>query len=316
MKSAVLLTMTISKDRWRKSKSVVQNWSYLVKFKYLLIVILLLPSHIAEVFSEQPTFRMPKYAEGEIPPPRSQAEVDSLLAGAQPLVEEKPLHVVLVAGPKDHDVGEHDYPNWQKVWSRLLAREEQTKVDTAWEFPDENQIDAADVLVFYQRGRWNDERAAAIDPFLARGGGAVYIHWAVDGRGGEQEMAKRIGLASLGGSIGYRHGPIHVDFSHNPHHPIARNLTEVDWVDESYWRFEEILHKSLSWGQVLRRESPAPCFGPLSTDADGCSFRSLGTTCGPLTIQFSGQSSCGIAWAGRRNVDRFNELVALDARID
>ena len=57
------------------------------------------------------------------------------------------------------------------------------------------------MLVFFQRGRWNDERAAAIDPFLARGGGAVYIHWAVDGQGGQEEFAKRIGLASLGGSI-------------------------------------------------------------------------------------------------------------------
>ncbi|MDC0937346.1 hypothetical protein OAS39_13755, partial [Pirellulales bacterium] len=187
-------------------------------------------------YCEELSSRMPVYAEGKLPPPRSRAEVAQLLAHSNDGEEEAPLRVVLVAGPKDHKPGEHDYPNWQKVWSRLLARQDHTEVDLAWEFPKPEQIDAADVLVFYQRGRWNDERAAAIDPFLARGGGAVYIHWAVYGRGGEHEMAKRIGLASLGGSIGYRHGPLRIDFSHNPDHPIARNLTEVDWVDESYWR--------------------------------------------------------------------------------
>ena len=129
-----------------------------------------------------------------------------LLAGSQTASEEKPLKVVLIAGNKDHKAGEHDYPNWQNVWQRMLEQHAATEVDKAWEFPGQKQIDWADVLVFYHRGRWNDERAAAIDPFLARGGGAVYIHWAVDGRGGEHEMAKRIGLASLGGSIGYRHG--------------------------------------------------------------------------------------------------------------
>ena len=148
---------------------------------------------------------MPNYPDMDPPPPRTQAEVERLLAGGEADggkadgENADPLRIVLVDGPKDHGKGEHDYPAWKEVWSRLLAHAEYTTVDTAREFPSAEQIEAADVLVFYQRGSWNDERATAIDPFLARGGGLVYIHWAVDGRGQEAEMAKRIGLSALGG---------------------------------------------------------------------------------------------------------------------
>jgi hypothetical protein len=155
-------------------------------------------------FGEQKSFRMPQYANGEPPAARTRDEVAKLLAGATTGKEKaaesarSPMQIVLVAGPKDHGTGEHDYPAWQKVWSRLLAEAPATKVETAWEFPSSEQIDRADVLVFYQRGRWDAERASAIDPFLARGGGLVYIHWAVDGRGQQDEMSKRIGLSALG----------------------------------------------------------------------------------------------------------------------
>ena len=204
-------------------------------------LLLLLAGRSQAVRAEEP-FRMPVYADAPAPPPpRTQAEVVQLLAGADEAAAKedasaRPLRIVLVAGPKDHDKGEHDYPAWQKVWPRLLKRAANTEVDTAWEFPSQEQIDWADVLVFFQRGRWDDDRAAAIDPFLARGGGAVYIHWAVDGQGGQEEFAKRIGLASLGGSIKYRHGEMNIDLHPGADHPIARNFDGIDLVDEAYWK--------------------------------------------------------------------------------
>ena len=266
--------------------------------------------------AEQP-YSMPEYAKGKLPPPRSQAEVEKLLAGSNAENEDKPFRVVLVAGPKDHKKGEHDYPNWQKVWSRMLSLQKQTEVETAWEFPEPEQLKKADVLVFYQRGRWNEQRAAAMDPFLARGGGAVYIHWAVDGRGGEQEMAKRIGLASLGGSIGYRHGPLRIDFSHNPDHPISRNLTEVDWVDESYWRLRGDPSKITLLGTGVEEGEPRPLFWTVERGR-GRVFVSIPghymwTFDDPI---FRAVLLRGIAWVGHRNVDRFNDLVTLDARVE
>ena len=264
------------------------------------------------------SFRMPQYVEDEQPPPpRRLTDVQRLLAGAEAEDNVKPLRVLLVAGPKDHQPGEHDYPNWQQVWSRLIAQHRQTRVDTAWEFPQQQQLDAADVTVFYQRGRWDDERAAAMDPYLARGGGAVYIHWAVDGRGGEVEMAKRIGLAALGGSIRYRHGPLHIDFSHNPMHPIARNLTAVDWIDESYWQLRGDPSQITLLGTGDEEGKPRPLFWTVERGR-GRVFVSIPghymwTFDDPF---FRTVLLRGIAWAGHCKVDRFNSLVTLDARIE
>lgn len=259
---------------------------------------------------------MPEYGSATPPPPRSQAEVERLLQGSQPHDDPKPLAILLVAGPKDHGPGEHDYPAWQAVWARLLARAAATTVDTAWEFPTPEQIEKADVLVFYQRGRWNEERARAIDPFLARGGGAVYIHWAVDGQGGEEAMAQRIGLAARGGSIRYRHGPLRIDFSHNRQHPIARNLTEVDWVDESYWQLRGDRSRIDVLGTAVEEGKPRPLFWTVEQGRGRVFVSILGhymwTFDDPV---FRTVLLRGIAWAGRSSVDRFNGLVRLDARL-
>lgn len=272
------------------------------------------------------SFRMPVYSnEDDIPPPRSRAEVQKLLApakdddAAQSVAEseQKPFRIVLVAGDKDHDAGEHDYPAWQKVWSRLLAEAPGTKVDTAWDFPSGEQIDDADVLVFYQRGRWNDERAAAIDPFLARGGGCVYIHWAVDGRGGQEEFAKRIGLASLGGGIKYRHGVLNVDFSPGKDHPVARNFDKLQWTDESYWQLfgDPTRLNLIATGE--EDGEPQPLFWTVERGR-GRVFVSIP---GHYMWTFDDPTFRllllrGIAWCGRRDVDRFNDLIWLDARVN
>ena len=149
----------------------------IVWIRTIAVVLLLIGSGPSAAAEE--SFRIPEYADAPAPPPpRRHAEVERLLAGADAAAaaadkSAPPLRIVLVSGPKDHGKGEHDYPAWVKVWSRLLARAPRTEVDTAYEFPSPEQIENADVLVFFQRGRWDDERAAAIDPFLARGGGAV-----------------------------------------------------------------------------------------------------------------------------------------------
>lgn len=272
--------------------------------------------------AEEP-YRMPVYStEAPVPPARSRDDVEHVLAGADAAApaggeQAGPLRVVLVAGPKDHDQGEHDYPAWQKAWSRLLARAPDTTVDTAWEFPSQEQIDNADVLVFFQRGRWDDARAAAIDPFLARGGGAVYVHWAVDGRGGQEEFAKRIGLASLGGSIKYRHGEMDIDLRPGADHPITRNLHHIELEDEAYWELTGDPSQINLLGTSIEDGAPQPIFWTVE-QGPGRVFVSIPghyswTFDDPL---FRTLLLRGIAWAGHRNVDRFNELVTLDARVE
>src|SRR5947209_7558111 len=66
---------------------------------------------------------MPRDHQGPRPKRRTRAEVSAVLAGApEPLPRLRWLRVLLVAGKKDHGPGEHDYPAWQKAWTRLLAR--------------------------------------------------------------------------------------------------------------------------------------------------------------------------------------------------
>ena len=245
------------------------------------------------------------------------SEVKSLLAGAiisKP--EQNPLKLVLVSGPKDHGPGEHDYPAWQKVWSRLLAVTPQTETETAWEFPSAQQLERSDVLIFYQRGRWDAMRARAIDAYLARGGGLVYIHWAVDGRGGEAEFAARIGLAARGGRIRFRHGPLDIDFSSAGNHPIARHFTSVHWVDESYWTLTGDRQTITLLGTSVEEGASQPQFWTVQRGKGRVFVSILGhymwTFDDPA---FRVLLLRGIAWSGHRSVDRFNDVVLLDARV-
>src|SRR5262249_52178026 len=142
---------------------------------------------------------------------------------------------VLVAGKKDHGPGEHDYPAWLAVWSRLLGMADDVKVTAATDWPAPEDIKSADVMVFYQQGTWTPERARDIDAYLERGGGLVYVHYAVDGGSDAPGFAQRIGLAWRGGQSKYRHGPLELGFESGDRHPVGRNFDKVKLVDESYW---------------------------------------------------------------------------------
>src|SRR5687767_2138209 len=167
-----------------------------------------------------PPTAMPRDHKGPRPKARTVAEVEAVLAGApNPPEKIRPLRIALVAGKKDHAKGEHDYPAWQKAWSVLFKMADQVEVSTPWEWPEKSEFQKADVMVFFQRGDWSPQRAVDIDAFLERGGGLVYIHWAVDGRSDAPGFAKRIGLASVGGKIKFRHGPLDLYFNKEVKHP-------------------------------------------------------------------------------------------------
>src|SRR5262249_10879781 len=180
---------------------------------------------------------MPRDYSGPPPAPRTRTEVRAILEGAaEPLAKLRPIRIVLVAGRKDHGPGEHDYPAWQKAWKELLSAADEIDVSTAWDWPAADDLKTADVLVFYQQGTWTADRARDIDAFLKRGGGLVYLHYAVDGGKDAPGFAQRIGLAWEGGRSKFRHGPLELGFETGNHHPIGRNFGKVKFVDESYWQ--------------------------------------------------------------------------------
>ncbi|MDB5312940.1 MAG: hypothetical protein JWO38_7142 [Gemmataceae bacterium] len=253
---------------------------------------------------------MPRDYPGARPKPRTTAEVNAVLAGApNPPEKTRPVRIVLVAGPKDHGPGEHDYPAWQKAWAELVAAADNVEVATAWEWPAKEEFGKADVMVFFQRGDWDAKRAADVDAFLERGGGLVYLHWAVDGRKDSPGFARRIGLTWGNGSK-FRHGPVDLAFNREAKHPVARNFDKLAMVDESYWNLTGELPAGRVIASAVEDNQPRPLFWSLE-QGKGRVFVSIPghyswTFDDPL---FRVLLLRGIAWTAREPVDRFIELV-------
>jgi type 1 glutamine amidotransferase len=283
----------------------------------LVLCAALLAALSANVLARPEPPRMPDYGKGTPPPPRDMQEVKAVLAGApEPPAKTRPIHIVLVAGKKDHGPGEHDYPAWLEVWSRLLATADDVKVTTAMDWPSAEDLKTADVLVFYQQGKWTAERARDIDAHLARGGGLVYVHWAVNGGPEAPAFAQRIGLAWGTPESKYRHGPLELGFEGGARHPIARNFDKVKLVDESYWNLAGDPKKINVLASAPEDGQPRPLFWTLEP-GKGRVFVSIPghyawTFDDPL---YRVLLLRGIAWSAHEPVDRFNALVTPGARI-
>jgi putative heme-binding domain-containing protein len=261
--------------------------------------------------------RMPNYGRGTPPEPRTRKEVEAVLAGsAAKAGATRAVNILLVAGRKDHGPGEHDYPAWQRVWKQLLSMADATTVTTADDWPSPDQLKTSDVLVFYQQGKWTPERAKDLDAFLARGGGAVYIHYAVDGDKDAPGFAQRIGLAWQGGQSRFRHGHLDLGFETGSKHPIGRNFDKLRLQDESYWRLTGDSQRV----QVLATGREDGAAQPL--------FWTLEPSKGRVFVSIPGHFSWtfddplyrvlllrGIAWVAKEPVDRFNALVYPGARV-
>lgn len=257
------------------------------------------------------------------PPPRKRAEVEALIGSSTQNSELKtqnsPLHIILCDGPKDHGRGEHDYPLWKKRWSTLLALADNVTVDTAHIWPSAEQFAKANVIAFFNNNPgWNEARGKELDAYLARGGGAAYFHWAVEARGDAEEFAKRIGLASNGPKLKYRHGPI--DFALTDH-PLARgftskSFTKENFIDETYWQWignpadVKILATSIEDGvpqpEIWTREvGKGRVFvaipGHYNWTFDDPVFRVLALR--------------GLCWAAGQPMDRLAELATVGARM-
>jgi putative heme-binding domain-containing protein len=177
-------------------------------------------------------------AAADAPPPRSRAEVEAVLAQA-PRPDAKaplrPLRVLLVAGPKDHGPGEHDYPAWQRQWSALLAKAPGVRVSTAFPWPTPEQWEGVDLAVFYLKTRWDAQQLAEIQRHQARGGGVVSIHWAIGCDQDWENHARHFGLSYK--SASYRHGLTELRLP-KPDHPLLLGLPAMmRFVDEPYWPF-------------------------------------------------------------------------------
>src|SRR5256714_1380191 len=170
------------------------------------------------------------------PPPRSKEEVQAILAKA-PKHEGalRHLNILLVAGPKDHGPGEHDYPRWQKEWAPLMSKAENVSITTAFGWPKPEDWNGVDLAVFYLKTKWDASQLADIKAIQDRGAGVLTIHWAI---GCDQEWdnhANRFGLSYRAAS--FRHGKVNLKLAEKEN-PILLGLPkQIEFVDEPYWPF-------------------------------------------------------------------------------
>jgi hypothetical protein len=224
------------------------------------------------------------------------------------------MKIVLCAGPKDHGKGEHDYPLWQKRWSRLLALAENVEVETAWIWPSAEQWQNADAVAFFSNNPgWNPEHAAELDAFLARGKGVAYFHFAIDGHDDGPGLANRIGLAIHKSSCKYRHGP--VDFNLHTH-PLAAGLPPLHLLDETYWGLVGNEDRVKLLASAVEEGTSRPQIWTLE-EGQGRVFVSIPghynwTFDDPV---FRALAFRGLCWAARQPIDRLAELIPIGARI-
>ena len=251
-----------------------------------------------------------------VPPARTRAEVAAFVSSAAAASESaKPLRILLCIDNQDHGTDEHDYPVWQMRWAKLLPLADNVTVATCQVFPTREQLAAADVTVFYSRNSgWNTNTAMLLDEYQQRGGGLVYLHWAMEGRKEAPALAERIGLAT--GSSKFRHGDMELNFSHLAH-PIIQGFTHLKLTDETYWAFHgdekriNVLANSIEEGQARTQlwayeHSQGRVFGCIpghyTWTFDDPLYR-------VLVLR-------GIAWAAReKDVNRLLELVPVGARL-
>ncbi len=270
-----------------------------------------------------PTFLpVPEQLRKEIPALRSREEIRAVLGKAEPKSPGRPLHIVLVAGPKDHGPGEHDYPAWQKAWQKLLGRAPETRVTTAWDKPSDEDFKSADVLVLFKHFAWPRELNPRIDAFLARGGGIVVLHFAVDAGDNGEHVGKQLGLY-WGPGAKFRHGWLDLEFENKPDLPFLKGLAgrKLRFHDESYWRLT---------GDPAKNELLASA---MEDDGDGKRVRvpllwnrQVGK--GRVHVNILGHYNWtfndplfrvlvlrGIAWAAGEPANRFDHLATTDVQM-
>jgi len=251
------------------------------------------------------------------PPSRKRSEIEAVLrASPAPTGPFRKVHVVLCTGPKDHGPGEHDYPLWRRRWVKLLDLDENVRVSEAERWPSAAQLAAADLIVFYSNNpAWDAERAKELDAFLCRGGGAVFIHYAVDGHKHVNELAALIGLAWRGGASKFRHGPLAMNVFDRKD-PITLGLEKLQLTDESYWNLAGDARTIHTLAANVEDNSSQPLIWTRE-HGKGRVFVSI-----PGHYNWSFDDPLfrlvllrGMAWTMREPVDRFRPLIWPGARL-
>lgn len=254
-----------------------------------------------------------------LPPMKNASEVNAVVRKSNNLNSHPSsdlLKILWVSGPKDHGPDEHDYPLQQERWTQLLSLADEVEIKNASQWPSQDQFNEADVIVFYWNyPEFNEEHGKQLDEFLKKGGGLVYLHYAVDATENPKALANRIGMAWKGGKSKFRHGRVELNFT-DKNHPITQGFETATFQDETYWQLVEGTKKMDVLATATEEGSPQPIFW-TTTEGKGRVFVSIlghynWTFDDPLFRILLLRS---IAWTGNQPVDRFNDIATMGARV-
>jgi putative heme-binding domain-containing protein len=258
------------------------------------------------------------------PPPRSSAELEPVLravpapAETEPL---RPLRIVLCAAEKDAGhmrPGVHDYPLWRERWTKLLSLAPGVTTETADRWPTADQWRRADVVIsFHNNPSWSAAKSQDIDAFLARGGGLVFLHYAIRaGTADRLALAQRVGHAWGEKGNVFRIGPTPLQFKR---HEVTAGFPmdrTVPFVDETYSR---MIGDLAGWTVLATSAEP-------SGDEPQVWLREAGA--GRVFVCVPGHSTWthddplyrllvfrGALWTARQPLGRFNALATVGARL-
>jgi putative heme-binding domain-containing protein len=253
------------------------------------------------------------------PAPRSLKEIASILPpppSPESRAAWKPLRILLVIDTKDHGIDEHDYPLWLDRWTRLLSLSEKVQVHSCEGFPTAEQLSKADVTVFYSRNsQWDLRTAALLDDYQERGGGLVYLHWAIEGRKHAMPLAERVGLAFSFSK--FRHGDMDLEFT-AAEHPIIKGFQKgLKLTDESYWNLRGEPSRVSLLATSQEDQAPQPQLWTMERGKG----RVFACIPGHYTWTFDDPLYRllvlrGICWAAKQDdMERLSELSLIGARV-
>ena len=176
---------------------------------------------------------------------------------------------------------------------------------------------AADVTVFFSKNPgFNPRTAMLLDEYQERGGGLVYLHWAVNGDEHALVLAERIGLAGGKSGVKFRHGEFDLVFK-QPEHPVTRGLPTLHFTDETYWAMQGDPARIRVLGTGVEEGEPRPQLWAMERHKG----RVIGCVPGHYTWTFDDPYFRllvlrAICWTAKEeNVERLADLATVGARV-
>lgn len=182
------------------------------------------------------------------------------LMAATPLVAGQ-MNILLIAGPKTHEPGAHEFPaGCELLAKRLLENDPGLHVEVCAGWPDASRVQAADSIVIYGDGLEKHPakgHIAELRRHYEAGKGLVVLHFALEP--GNPETARL-----LDDAIG---GRFEIDWSVNPvwkmenptiaDHPVTRGVRPFSMEDEFYYHLR--LRESIT--PLLQAHPPMESLG-------------------------------------------------------